>query len=393
MTNSIVKSNVSVVNTNVMAFVHDWALKSTRFEAVMPEKVDFANVDFQRWCAFALEAAYLNRTGKTDCPYAQCKSALRRIGGAAVRNAFNEALGHDLKNEEVLKHIVEGTVPETLQDAVDAGRAAWEVVDLAYAKFSTLLFSGFALNVPSMDIQLLPAFGTTEGPKVQVQEDFNIDDVDVAQVLAPLGWKIFREDGAKRLIHALGLSADTTPMAAWFKGLSRLAVLSAAFGDEETVTVDIGGANRTIHSRGWNTGRMNWLRNAVYADNAYAGDPRDYAGQLAQLEEEEATMATLESVYEQYQDVLNVLCTQMKPREGEPKLDPNSFRVFTIAGLWKDEFITADGTVICSATADTLENAMKLVSEARVYSMKLYAVNREKEEMARKLHVIKQLGW
>lgn len=386
---------VSNVNQNAsVVFLHYWACKSTRFEtAPAVPAVDFTQRDFLRWAGFAVEAAYTHRTGRTDCPYVQAKSALRRLGGATIREAFNDALRKETKNSEVLKHLVKGTAPTALEAAVAAATAQWEMVDLAYAKFSALLFNGYALGVPSMDVQLLPAFGSAEAPRVPVQEVSSVEDIDVQHVLSPLAWRIYREDGAKRVIKAMGLPCSTTPMSAWFKMLTRLAVLSAAFGGEKTDIIEVGGVNREIHTRGWKTSRMIWLRNAVHAPDAYAGDPRDYAGQLAVMEEELDLLATLESVYDEYKDVMDILCAQLTPRQGEERMNPRRFTIYTDGGLWADKFVTEDGVQLSRASAETLEDAIDLVSLARVHSVAAYAVNRENENEARKKRAIAQFGW
>ena len=74
-------------------------------------------------------------------------------------------------------------------------------------------------------------------------------------------------------------------------------------------------------------------------------------------------------------------------------MNPRRFTIYADNKLWADKFITEDGVQLSRASAETLEDAISLVSLARVHSVVAAAVNRENENEARKKRAIAQFGW
>ena len=403
-------TKITLTATQSMDFLAVQAKKSRLWGKDRPAGA-FGEPGFNVWLLAAMTQAYVTRlpkdyTATGECPYQMAKAAVGKLSRSYLQSVFDGAVDARVSDKDVRAMIIAGVNAandgdkEWLCEALDALQAARDKLHVIYSGLSMALFrhSGknvFSLTTPDIYFKMVVSLDGVVDSEDSERAMCHKEEIDAYEVITRRGWKILKDELLKPVVKAFELADDTKITAAWFKVTELVARGRSAYGDVVRELVHDGDNRFEIIVNGWESNRIRFLTDVVNDPNGYAGDPRDYAGQLANATKWAGRYELCESLYEEFGDMVRELYKALPESEDYPeRINSDSVRLSTrVAGLWGNPVPGKKGVTYFNEIFSNMESAIAGAKEARIHEQIAY--NRENvhnvEDAA--LVVAAKLGW
>ncbi|MGR3808630.1 hypothetical protein [Pasteurella testudinis] len=400
--NNTIKTTMTA--TQALNFLSEHAKKSRIYGKDRPAG-GFGSPEFNGWLLAAMVQAYISRrqkdrTATGECPYQIAKVAVRRITRAFLKAEFAKAVKERVSDKDLRSMLAKGAKEVNdgdktwLYESLDELQKARDKAHIVYQGLSMALFrhagkNVFSLPTPDIYFKMVVSLDGLVDDEPSETAMYHRDEIDAYAAISQTGWDILRNELLKPLVKAFEMAEDTKILTAWFKIVEVTARGRTAYAEVVRETIYDGDNRFEVITQGWETNRIRFLTDVVNAPDAYAGDPRDYARQLANATKWAGRYELCDALYEEFKDIVRELYAAMP----EP-IDTDLLTLSTAAeGLWGNPITGKKGVIYYKETFNGMEAAIAGAKEARIHEQLKYHRERIHNVEDAAVVVAAKLGW